>query len=57
MKRIIINGWAWYINLSTKVIYKSMEDAANKENGLSIWSEHITKQERDQILDQIRFEV
>lgn len=57
MKRILINGWAWYINLSTKVIYKSMEDAANKENGLSIWSEHITKQERDQIIDQIRFDV
>ncbi len=57
MKRLLINGWAWYINLSTKVIYKSMEDAANKVNGLSIWSEHITKQERDQIIDQIRFDV
>ena len=57
MKRILINGWAWYINLKTKVVYKSMEDAANKVNGLSIWSEHITKQERDQILDQIRFDV
>lgn len=57
MKRILINGWVWYINLSTKVVYKSMEDAANKENGLSIWSEHITQQERNQITAQIMFDV
>lgn len=57
MKRILINGWAWYINLRTKVVYRSMEDAASLENGISIWSEHITKQERSQIIDQIKFDV
>jgi len=57
MKRILINGWAWYINLRTKVVYRSMEDAASLENGISIWSEHIIKQERSQIIDQIRFDV
>ena len=34
-----------------------MEDAASLENGISIWSEHITKQERSQIIDQLRFDV
>ena len=50
-EKVFINGFEYYLDREKLLIY----DKDSSEDGMSIYSNHFTKNEREQILDYIKY--
>ncbi len=50
-EKVFVNGFEYYLDREKLLIY----DKDNSEEGMSIYSNHFTKNEREQILDYIKY--
>jgi hypothetical protein len=50
-EKIFINGFEYYLDRDNLLIY----DKEDSSDGISIYSNRLTKNEKDQILDYIKF--
>lgn len=53
-EKVFINGFEYYLDREKLLIYDN-NDNDNNEDGMSIYSNHFTKNEREQILDYIKY--
>ena len=57
-EKVFLNGYEYWLDREKQVLYDK-EDAINgvyySDDGVSIWSSHLTKNERQQLLNHIRY--
>lgn len=50
-KKVFLNGYEYWLDSEKQVFY----DKEESTDGISIWSNHVTKDERRQLLDYIKY--
>lgn len=58
LEEVIINGYVYWLDRDRMVLYAS-KDSVNgihyDTDGISVWSNHLTKNERQQLLDYLKY--
>lgn len=50
-EKVLINGYEYWVDREKMVLY----DKEESNNGISVWSSHLTKDESKQLMDYLKY--